>query len=98
LEPPFLRSRALINERIELADGGRLADSELLTTPVVTDSSDKRRDDLAITSVHHTMGMLAETLHEAVQRLFGALGQHQQVIKGSRALVPALKCINGLLT
>jgi hypothetical protein len=42
--------------------------------------------------------MLAETLHEAVQRLFGALGQRQQVIKGSRALVPALKCINELLT
>jgi hypothetical protein len=37
---------------------------------VVMDSGDKCRDDLAVAGVYHTVGKLAEVLHEAMQCLF----------------------------
>jgi hypothetical protein len=48
-------------------------DFELLATSVVADFSEKFRDDLAITSVHHTVGKLTKALHEVVQCLSGTL-------------------------
>jgi hypothetical protein len=44
------------------------------------------------------MGELTEALHEAVQHLLRALRQCQKVVKGSRALVSTLECINKLFT
>jgi hypothetical protein len=86
-----------MDERIKIADSRRLVNPELLATSIVADSDDERRNDLAVTDIHHTMGKLTEVLHKAMQHLLRALGQCQKVIKGSRALVPALEHINELL-
>jgi hypothetical protein len=42
------------------------------------------------------VGKLIEALHKAVYCVSETLSQRQQVIKGSRALVPALEHINKL--
>jgi hypothetical protein len=68
-QPSFLCSRTLIKERVELADGGRLADPELLAAPVVVHPGDKCCDNLVIAGVYHTMGKLTEALHKAAQLL-----------------------------
>jgi hypothetical protein len=47
-QPSFLRLRTLVNERIKLADGEKIADPELLATPVVA----------------HPMGKLTEVMHK----------------------------------
>jgi hypothetical protein len=47
-QPHFLRSRTLINERLELTNSGWLADSELLVTSIVMNSGNEHRDDLAV--------------------------------------------------
>jgi hypothetical protein len=71
-------------------------DPELLATAIVVHSGDERRNHLAVTGVHHTMGKLTKAVHKAAQHLLRVLGQRQKVVKGSQALVPALERINEL--